>query len=318
MKVLDLFAGTGGFSIAFSKCNHEIVLANDFCDESETIYKLNFPNHTFINKDLNEISSFPEHDILCGGFPCQPFSIAGKQEGFTDPRSNVFFTILEIMKKHNPKVVLLENVKNLLTHDNKNTFKVIKESIEKLQYHVTYKVLNTCEYTGIPQNRERIYIVCFKDVAVFNKFNLEFDAVPVKNVSEFLQPKVDKKYYYTSKLKVYDTVKKDVTKHISTNTVYQYRRYYIRENASGVCPTLTANMGQGGHNVPIIMDDIGIRKLTPRECFNLQGFPKEYLLSKLSDSKLYKLAGNAVSVPMIQLIVERITEALDDASANVP
>lgn len=117
---------------------------------------------------------------------------------------------------------------------------------------------------------------------------------------------IPEKYYYTNATIIYDKLEQSVTKHISTNTIYQYRRYYIRENKNNVCPTLTANMGSGGHNVPIILDDVGIRKLTPRECFNLQGFPRDYILPQISSSKLYSLAGNAVSVPVVALIAERI------------
>ena len=121
-----------------------------------------------------------------------------------------------------------------------------------------------------------------------------------------LEKNIDKKYYYSDRFKVYNTVKKDVIKHIDTNTLYQYRRHYVRENKSKKCPTLTANMGSGGHNVPLLKDNKGIRKLTPRECFNLQGFPLTYKFPKMSDTKLYKLAGNAVSVPVVELIVNKI------------
>ena len=121
-----------------------------------------------------------------------------------------------------------------------------------------------------------------------------------------LEENVGDKYYYTDKFKVFDKVKEEVTKHINTNTIYQYRRFYIRENMSNVCPTLTANMGSGWHNVPLLKDDKGIRKLTPRECFNLQGFPGNYKLPEICDSKLYKLAGNAVSVPVVELIINKL------------
>ena len=123
-----------------------------------------------------------------------------------------------------------------------------------------------------------------------------------------MEKNVDKKYYYSDKLKVWDEINTNVTKNILTNTIYQYRRYYVRENKNNVCPTLTANMGTGGHNVPIILDDKGIRKLTPRECFNLQGFPIVYKLPEISTSKLYSLAGNAVSIPVVKLIANKIME----------
>lgn len=309
LRLVDLFAGTGAFTNAFQTSGRvKCVFANDMVIPSKTIYDENF-SHKLTLKDLNEINvnEIPPHDILTGGFPCQPFSIAGHREGFDDKRSNVFWKILEIIEKHNPSVVILENVKNLLTHDDKKTFKIITENIEARGYHVRFKVLNTSDITGVPQHRERIYMVCFKSRDLFEKFSLDFDKVEKKSISEFLEKDVPDKYYYSDKSSTWNLVKNSVTK---KNTIYQYRRVYVRENKSNECPTLTANMGEGGHNVPLILDEKGIRKLTPRECFSLQGFPLEYKLPALSDSKLYKLAGNAVSVPVVQLIASRLLPLL--------
>jgi DNA (cytosine-5)-methyltransferase 1 len=305
LKMIDLFAGTGAFTYAFeSTKNISVVFANDMVDHSKKIYDENF-NHTLTLKNLNEVKveDIPEHDILTGGFPCQPFSIAGKREGFDDERSNVFWKILAIIDKHQPKCVVLENVKNLVSHDNGNTFEIIQKNLKNRDYHICYKILNTAEITGIPQHRERIYIVCIKSKSVFDKFNLDFPKVDKKKVSEFYEENIPSKYYYTDASSTWDLVKASVKK---KDTVYQYRRVYVRENKSGECPTLTANMGSGGHNVPLVLDDKGIRKLTPRECFNLQGFPSSYVLPNLADSHLYKLAGNAVSVPIVKLIAERL------------
>lgn len=310
---IDLFAGTGAFSKVLDQYGIKCVFANDMEKASETMFKTNHPDIPFCLQDLNTIDvakQIPPHDILCGGFPCQPFSIAGKQKGFQDSRANVFWKIIDIIKLRNPQVILLENVKNLTTHDNKNTFKVICEELNKLHYHLNFQVFDTSKASTLPQHRERIYIVGFRDKACADAFF--FDTTLYKNVpiSSLLQVDVPEKYYYTNKLAVYDTVQADVKKHISTNTMYQYRRYYVRENKSNCCPTLTANMGSGGHNVPLLKDDKGIRKLTPRECFNLQGFPEEYILphSELSDSALYKLAGNAVSLPVIDGIVKQVVQ----------
>lgn len=305
--MIDLFAGTGAFSYVSNKYGIDCVFANDFCKESEEIYNINH-NIKLTNKDLNDIqtSDIPDHDLMCAGFPCQPFSIAGKKEGFDDVRSNVFWKIIDIMKIKSPRVVILENVKNLKSHDKGNTFKVIEESITSIGYKIKYKILNTCKLSYVPQNRERIYIVCFRYQEDFDKFDFNFKEVMNENISYLLETKIDDKYYYTSKIKIYDSIIENVIKHIDTNVVYQYRRFYFRENKSGVCPTLTANMGTGGHNVPMILDDKGTRKLTPRECFNLQGFDKGFKLPNLSDSLLYKLAGNAVSIPIINLIIKKI------------
>jgi DNA (cytosine-5)-methyltransferase 1 len=310
LTMIDLFAGTGAFTKAFENTGHvECVFANDMVKWSKEIYDANF-NHKLTLGDLNDIKvdAIPKHDILTGGFPCQPFSIAGKQEGFHDERSNVFWKILAIIDYHKPSCVILENVKNLVSHDNGKTFETIKKNLLERDYHIQFKVLNTSEITGIPQNRERIYIVCIKSKAVFDQFTLDFPKIEKASVSSLLEPDVKDKYYYTDKSSTWDLVKTNVVK---KNTVYQYRRVYVRENKSSECPTLTANMGSGGHNVPLVLDDKGIRKLTPRECFYFQGFPSSYQLpNNLSDANLYKLAGNAVSVPVVELIAKRLIPLL--------
>ena len=234
---------------------------------------------------------------------CQPFSIAGKQAGFEDTRSNVFWKLLEIIDHHTPDFVILENVKNLVTHDNGNTFDVIKTQLTTRGYHIRYKVLNTADITDIPQHRERIYLVCIKSKELYDKFSLDFPKVPRKRITDMLEENIPDKYYYTNTSSTWPLVSEAVKK---KNTIYQYRRVYVRENKSSVCPTLTANMGGGGHNVPLVLDEKGIRKLTPRECFNFQGFPASYKLPALADSHLYKLAGNAVSVPVVKLIAKRL------------
>lgn len=312
MELIDLFAGTGAFSYAFHLTNKvKTVFANDLLESSQEIYNLN--NDIELTKqDLIDIdiATIPKANILTAGFPCQPFSIAGKQQGFEDERSNVFWKILTIIKTNEPDIIILENVKNLQSHDKGNTFKIIIDNLKNLNYHIKFSILNTCKITNVPQNRERIYIIGFKDINIYNKFSLDFPIIKNKPIVDFLETDINDKYYYKDNLKIYEELKTNIVKHISTNTIYQYRRYYVRENKNSVCPTLTANMGTGGHNVPLIMDDKGIRKLTPRECFNLQGFPLEYKLPNMSSSKLYSLAGNAVSVPVIQLIANRLCELL--------
>jgi DNA (cytosine-5)-methyltransferase 1 len=314
-KLIDLFAGTGAFSYSFLNIDnnkYECVFANDFDDKSKKIYELNHPNINFVMKDLNKIKNedIPQHDILCGGFPCQPFSIAGEKKGFDDIRSNVFWKLCDIIKSKQPEIIILENVKNLLSHDNGNTYNVIKDNLSKLGYYIKSSILDTSKITDIPHHRERIYIIGFRDKTKFDKFNFDFEIIKNKQIKFFLEEKVDDKYYYTKKLKVYDEINKVVTKHINENILYQYRRYYVRENKNNCCPTLTANMGSGGHNVPLLLDDKGIRKLTPRECFNLQGFPKDYKLPNLSDTSLYKLAGNCVTIPVINLIIQKINNLI--------
>ena len=319
LTMVDLFTGTGAFSYAFHLTKKvKTIFANDMIDSSEMIFNLNNIQSEIqlTKRDLIEIKDIeiPKSHILTAGFPCQPFSIAGNQKGFDDKRSNVFWKITSILQTHSPEIIILENVKNLQSHDNGNTFKIILESLNKLNYHVKYSVLNTCKITGIPQNRERIYIVGFKDPTLYHNFDFNFPEIETRPILDFLETThVDEKYYYNNSTVIYDELTKNIQKPVSTNTIYQYRRYYVRENKNGVCPTLTANMGSGGHNVPLILEDNTgrIRKLTPRECFNLQGFPPNYQLpERLSSSKLYSLSGNAVSVPIVSLIANRLIELI--------
>jgi DNA (cytosine-5)-methyltransferase 1 len=309
IKFIDLFAGTGAFSLALEKNNKfQCIFTNDMMECSKKIYELNHPTHNFTLEDLTKIdvTDIPSHNLLCGGFPCQPFSIAGDKKGFDDKRSNVFWKILEILEKHTPEMIILENVKNLKSHDQGKTYNVIEEKLQNAGYYLKTAILDTSVITNIPQHRERIYIVGFRDKEKYDKFNFDFDKVEKGNIHELLEDNIDDKYYYSTRFKVFDEIEKGITKTIYDNVLYQYRRFYVRENKSNCCPTLTANMGGGGHNVPLLKDKKGIRKLTPRECFNLQGFPHDYKLPDICDSSLYKLAGNAVSVPVVDLIVNKL------------
>jgi len=248
--------------------------------------------------------------VLTGGFPCQAFSVAGYRKGFKDPRGNVFWEIVRILDEKKPSIVLLENVKNLTGHDGGRTFKVVVEALESLGYHVTYKVMNASQYSKIPQNRERIYIVGFLKKKDYLRFEFPKELNVTLDLAEFIDfdSKVDDNFYYNDKYMTKELVK-SIT---SQDTVYQWRRHYVRENKSGLCPTLTANMGTGGHNVPLVLAKHGIRKLTPRECFNLMGFPKSFKLPVgLANSQLYKQAGNAVVVPVIKRIAVQIKKAID-------
>jgi DNA (cytosine-5)-methyltransferase 1 len=313
IKFIDLFAGTGAFSLALEKNNKfKCVYANDMIESSKEIYNLNHPNHNFILEDLNsiDINTIPSHNLLCGGFPCQPFSIAGQKKGFDDKRSNVFWKIVEILETHKPEYIILENVKNLKTHDKGNTFSIIENKLKEIGYNIKTSILDTNKITNIPQHRERIYIIGFRDIEKYNKFNFDFPEIEQGKISDLLEKNIDDKYYYTSRFKVFDEIEKNITKNISENVLYQYRRFYVRENKSNSCPTLTANMGGGGHNVPLLKDNKGIRKLTPRECFNLQGFPSDYKLPNMNDGNLYKLAGNAVSVPVVELIINKLSDII--------
>lgn len=312
LKMIDMFAGIGGLRLGFEKCNFQTIFANDFDKNCSITYGINFPETKFVLKDLKllNITELPDFNFLIGGFPCQAFSIAGYQEGFLDKkgRGNLFFYIADIIKTRRPLGFLLENVKNLKTHDNGKTFKIIKDTLESIGYHIHEKVLNTMEYGNLPQNRERIYIVGFASAEISKKFKFPNKIPLTKTIHDCLESSIADKYYYTNK-SLYENLKNEV---INPNAIYQWRRVYVRENKNGVCPTLTANMGMGGHNVPIIIDNKGIRKLTPRECANFQGFPSNYVLPNIAESQIYKQVGNSVSVPVVARIAKSIEEALHE------
>lgn len=308
IKTIDLFAGVGGVRLAFEKAGFTTIFSNDFEQACKATYDLNFDGTKLFVEDINKLkpSEFPEFDVLLAGFPCQPFSIAGYQKGFKDTgRGELFFRIIDILKEKKPKAVFLENVKNLKLHGKGETFAIIKSELEKLGYHVKDRVLNAAEYGGIPQNRERIFIVGFLDKKVADNFKFPTKIQLKKGFKDFLENNVDDKYYYNGK-PLYPKLEKHIK---SDSTVYQWRRRYVRENKKGLVPTLTANMGQGGHNVPIIKDDKGIRKLTPKECFLIQGFPKNFKLPELADSRLYMQAGNSVPVPVVNRVAKKMMEA---------
>ena len=310
-RTLDLFAGVGGIRLGFEKAGFKTIFANDFDKTCKETYDLNFSEPKLNTEDINKlnINELPEFDILLGGFPCQPFSIAGYRQGFEDEkdRGNLFFRIVKILEKRKPIAFLLENVKNLKGHDKGKTFKIIKEALESLGYTIKTAVLNSMEYGNIPQNRERVFIVGFLDKAKAEAFEFPQKISLTKNFREFTLNEAEDKYYYNDK-PLYERIKNDIN---SEEAVYQWRRKYVRVNKKGVVPTLTANMGLGGHNVPIIKNHKGIRKLTPKECFLLQGFPKSFKLPEnLADSKLYHQAGNSVVVPVIERIAVEIKKVL--------
>lgn len=311
---IDLFAGVGGFRLAMQNLGGRCVYSSEWNKDAQLTYQKNFGDCPFGDITDPEIKALipAKFDILCAGFPCQAFSIAGKQKGFSDTRGTLFFDLETIIAKHRPKVVFLENVKNLVSHDNGKTFKIIVEILEKkLKYKVFYKVLNAMTHANVPQNRERIFIIAFnpKKAKNISKFVFPEKMHLLNTITSVLEKgRQNEKYYYASRHKYYSELKNTITR---VNTVYQWRRVYVRENKSNVCPTLTANMGTGGHNVPIIRDEFGIRKLTPKECFSFQGFPTDkYILPELADSKLYLQAGNSVTVPLIQSIGEEIIKLL--------
>lgn len=336
-NIVSFFAGVGGIDLGFEESgDYHTAYANEFDPRAQQTFEANFKKRgTKLDKrDIRDVSkkdiedTVENVDALLAGFPCQPFSVAGFRQGFDDDRGDLFFETNKLIKSLQPNVVFLENVKNLVTHDKGNTFKVIREYLVQEGYYVKWKVLNAKDYANVPQNRERIYVVGFKNKESFEKFDfpekvqltttlqdvIDFDAKEGET-SKFGDELYEKFFYKKGKQPFYDVLAEEMT---SSNTVYQWRRQYVRENKSNVVPTLTANMGTGGHNVPLIRTHNGdIRKLTPRETFNVQGYPIDYVLPKEEpNSALYKQAGNSVVVPLIKRIATNINVAEKNVSDN--
>ena len=308
LKCASFFAGVGGIDLGFKQAGFDIVFANEFDPNACKTFKANF-NTKLDSRSILDLPTqdIPDFDVMIAGFPCQAFSIAGKRQGFNDKgRGDLFFELERIFKAKKPKIIFLENVKNLVSHDKGRTFEIIKQSLISNGYRIKFQVLNASQF-GVAQNRERIYIVCFLDKALCDKFEFPKPFQLDKQVSDYLENEsnIESKYYYKESTPFFN----ELSIVSDAKTVYQWRRKYVRKNMSNLCPTLTANMGTGGHNVPLINPQgkrTTVRKLTPRECFNFQGYPKDFVLPKLADCHLYKQAGNSVVVPVIKEIAKQI------------
>ena len=358
-----LFSGVGGIELAFSKAGFAISWANDMDEKAHETYKAIMKTDHYIGNKAMPVEKMLQNsykqnlnyvDVLVGGFPCQAFSVAGYRKGFKDERGNVFFRIIDVLKHLKktsvlPKALLLENVKNFKTHANGDTFHRVKFELEKLNYSVYTKILNTCDHTNIPQNRERTFIVCFRNEKKWRKyqfddvdlitssqankalqdcpatmsFHLNFNITMInrpklKPINYLINPNASDEFYYTKNKfpKVYALLEKEMH---NENTLYQFRRVYVRENKNNLCPTLTANMGTGGHNVPLVVTYGGrprikknkrYRKLTPAECFKFQGYSKVNFPNEMANCHLYKQAGNSVTVPLVKKLAHIIYRSI--------
>ncbi|MDC0521605.1 DNA (cytosine-5-)-methyltransferase [Candidatus Marinimicrobia bacterium] len=325
LTVGGLFSGIGGLELAFQNEGFKVAWANDIDKYTHQVYQRvvgsdhyigNKPiSLEYINEHFNEFDIQPV-DVLTAGFPCQPFSLAGNRQGFKDQkgRGNCFNLIMDFLDNFEenlqPKILLFENVKNIKNHDNGNTLKTINNLLIKKGYFSRLYNLNTSKLTKIPQNRERAFIVCSKDDIMsdshaYFKFLQESKNSP-DSFKTFLDSVNDEKYFSINNyLKKHKIVFNDA----SEDEVYQLRRVYLRQNMKQQVPTLVASMGQGGHNVPLIYTKGRYRRLTPKECFRFQGF-NNVELDGLSDTQLYKMSGNSVTLPLIQLIAKEINKYL--------
>ena len=299
---IDLFAGIGGIRIAFERVGGKCLFTSEWDEPCQIMYQENFGDKP--HGDIRQIiaEDVPDHDILTGGFPCQAFSIIGSGRGFADTRGTLFFDVERIIRAKQPKAFLLENVKQLTSHDGGKTFKVILEKLESLGYFVHYKVLNGLDF-GVPQKRERIMLVGFKE-----DYPFEFpkNGTGVKTLADILEPdsEIDEKHFLSDYFR-----KKIETKLKEQNKEITFRPVVLHENKGGnlglhrYSCALRAN---GSYNYLTVN---GERRLTPREMLRLQGFPDTFRMV-VPDTQVRKQAGNSVVIPQIQAVARAMTEAM--------
>lgn len=316
---IDLFAGIGGMRLAFEEAGGECVYSNEWNKFSQQTYMANFGDMP--DGDITQVNAdnIPDHDILVAGFPCQPFSIAGvskknslgRATGFADKtQGTLFFDVCRILQAKRPKAFMLENVKNLCSHDKGKTFKVITESLNELGYEVFYKVIDGQAF--VPQHRERIIIVGFDRERFGSFFDFEFDIIPKEPkpvIADILEKDVSEKYTLSDKLWTY--LQNYAAKHKAAGNGFGYGIAPL----DGVSRTLSARYYKDGSEVLIEQEGKNPRKLTPRECARLQGFPDSFVIP-VSDTQAYRQFGNSVVVPLMAAVAKLVVEKIKELEIN--
>lgn len=306
IKVGSLFCGIGGIDLGFKQAGYEIAWANDIDSACCKTYRHNLPDTHLMEVDVRDIDprTLPDIDVLVAGFPCQPFSIMGYRRGFKDPRGNLFFEISRFIDIKRPRVIFLENVRNLMEHDNGKTFLVIYNTLAQFGYSVKYKVIDATD-VNIPQNRARIFIVAFLNIEDCDRFAFP-EVMPLEaSVEDIIDRSVkhDDIYYYGSSSRYFKELDAKI---VDKTGIYRIDDSGVATRKWDICPTLKANMGTYPDRVPIIRDDFGIRRLTPMECLAFQGYPKDYAFKGVSLESAYKQCGNTVCVPVVKSIADKI------------
>lgn len=304
-KVVDLFAGIGGFHYAFSSFGAEIIYASEWDKDAAEVYEKNFkikPTGDITKIDAKDI---PDHDILCAGIPCQPFSISGKRLGFEDTRGTLFFDVARIVQEKHPKIVFIENVKNFATHDNGNTLGTVLIVMKNLGYNCFWKVLDAANY-GVPQKRKRIYIICFRADLGITEFSFPTEEFLTRHVEDILvsEKEVPEKLYINRPDTFFNG---SVDNYYSSDSIRlgtinkggQGERIY---STKGAAVTLSAYGGGAGAKTGLYLVNDRIRRLTPRECARLDGFPEEHKLHE-NFNVSYKQFGNSVVIDVLQKII---------------
>lgn len=306
MRLCSMFAGIDGICIAFKQAGAELVWANEIDRYACATYRHNLGSDFLIEGDIRQINTekIPKFDILTAGFPCQPFSVMGKQQGFADPRGTMYYEILRIIDKVKPEIVLLENVKNLVQHDKGQTFITIYNTLAERGYGVKYSVQGAHTHANIPHYRDRIFVVAFLNHESLENFYFPDEVPLTKNINDIIDRNIlaDDSYYYQPSNRYYETLNGKMT---NITAIYRIDDSGVAKRAWGICPTLKANMGTYHDRVPLIRDRQGIRKLTPEDCLNLHGFPKGYAFPDIPQKDIYKQLGNTVCVPVVMRIARR-------------
>ena len=314
MKICSLFSGIGGIDLGFLQAGCEIVWANEIDRCAADTYRYNLSDKSIVVGDIKNIEAndIPDFDVLAAGFPCQSFSTAGKQRGFDDSRGNLFFQVVRVAAAKKPKVIFLENVENLIEHDEGKSFLTVYNALAPLGYSFKYKVLEPHEYGNVPQKRARVFIVGFMDDELCSRFSFPEQVELTTNLKTLFDRSIKHSdcYYYESTNPYYEELKQLV---VRKDCVYRIYDFGVSKKAYPICPTLTAYMEACRYErVPIILDDYGIRRLTPYECLKLQGFPDDYKFAPGTPMrKAYKQVGNSVCVPVIRRIAEQIKKVME-------
>lgn len=312
-KFIDLFAGIGGFRLALESFGAQCVYSNEWDKFAQETYQMNFGD--IPEGDITQVdeTSIPDHDILCAGFPCQPFSISGKQYGFEDSRGTLFFDVARIVKEKRPKVVFLENVKNFATHDGGKTIRVVKNTMLELGYSFQFSVLNPINY-GIPQKRERVYMVCFRNDVERESFVFPQPFKLNRFVEDFLLPDNEVRDLIVNRTDLVLNDKVNINYNspstIRVGTVGkggQGERIY---SPKGIAITLSAYGGGVFAKTGGYLINGQTRRLHPRECARIMGFPDSFKLHP-NMNQAYKQLGNSVVVDVLQLITQQISDALN-------
>lgn len=312
MTVASLFAGIGGIELGFAQAGFQILWAIEKDHKCCLTYRHNHKEIPLIEADICNVDphSLSTVDVIAAGFPCQPFSIAGRQRGFCDNRGNLFYEVIRFAQAIQPRVVFLENVQNLQEHDNGRTFITIHNALVESGYYIRYRVMRASEYGNVPQIRDRIYIVAFKDITDCDVFKFP-DTIPLTvSIDNIINRHEEKNrvYYYQKNDLFFAKVREIVT---DQSSIYRVYHESIKITQNHMCPTLTASMGTQRDQVPLVIDNYGIRKLTLRECLDFQGFPKDfYFPNTITIEDAYKQCGNTVCVPVVKRVAERIIKIM--------